>query len=351
MDRFRTLEYFVAAAHARSFSGAARRCGISVPAMAKAIGQLEAHLGVKVFARSPRGLTLTGDGQAYLDQCEPLIAHLDALDASMRESANRPRGVLSVGTVSVLARHCLGPALPAFHRRYPDLRLDLTVIDGPNDPKAESLDVLVTMGWRDDPTLVSRQLVQMRYRVVGTPAYWATHPMPASPADLAAHTVLVFRNHEGMALDVWQYERAGVHQRVEVKGWIVSDDRDTLLDLVLAGEGIARFTDLTIREHVESGRLVPALTDWDTRDAPPIRLMYRPSQRRLPRVRAFADFVTELFGRLDAERDPGLRARLSSERQIWQSRHATWACGSASEVLRRTRPDESAEPGLRASGG
>lgn len=339
MDRFRTLQYFVAAAHVRSFSGAAARCGISVPAMAKAIGQLETHLGVTLFERGPRGLTLTGDGHVYLEQCEPLLAHLEALDASMRESANRPRGVLSIGTVSILARHCLAPALPAFHRRYPDLRLDLTIIDGPADPKAESLDALVTLGWRDDPTMVRRQLAQMRYVIVGTPAYWATHPMPTRPAELAAHKVMVFRNHEGMALDVWQYERDGHRERVDVRGWIVSDDRDALLDLVLAGEGIARFTDLSLRAHLESGRLVPALVDWDTRDAPPIRLMYRPSQRRLPRVRAFADFVTELFARLEAERDPALRARLRSERQIWQSRHATWAWGSASDVLRRTRPN------------
>jgi DNA-binding transcriptional LysR family regulator len=166
--------------------------------------------------------------------------------------------------------------------------------------------------------------------ICASPAYWAAHGVPQRPADLAQHTCLLFRGPEGAVLDLWRYERAGVSESIAVTGWLVSSHRDALLDAVLAGEGVGRFTDITVREHLRSGRLVPALLDWETKDGPPVHLLYRAGHKRTPRVRLFVDFATRLFAQLDAQRDEGVAARLSAERPQWYRR----AYSRASAVAR-----------------
>lgn len=131
----------------------------------------------------------------------------------------------------------------------------------------------------------------------------------------------LFRTPAGTVHDLWQLERNGVKESVAARGWLVSSHRDVALDAALAGEGVVRLTDLTIHTHVCSGRLVPVLLDWEMRDAPPIDVLYRPNQRRIPRVRVFIDFVTELFRELKAERGGKNGRHFRTERPRWWARH------------------------------
>ena len=325
MDKLRALEYFVAAANARSFSRAARALEVTVPAMTRLVGELEKRLGVRLLDRSNRGLNLTADGARYLDTCRPLLQQLSRADDELTGAAARPLGTLVVGSPSYLSEHCIVPALPEFRARHPEIDLDLRNIDRAALPSGGVADVLILFGWPDSRDWVQRRIAQTRMLVCAAPDYWRRHGMPASPRDLERHTCLVYRDAEGTALDLWTYERGGVREAAAVKGWMVSDHRDDLVRAVLDGAGVARFSDLTVQEHLRAGRLVPALADWESKEAPPVNLLFRPAHRRLPRVQRFAEFAVELFARLEKERQPRPAARLSAERPSWYRHRRTRA--------------------------
>ena len=320
MDKLRALQYFIAAAEERSLSGAARRLDISVPAVSKLISSLEHTLGTSLFDRTVHGLTLTSGGEIYLEACQPLLDQLATADEALRGAAANVRGTLVVGSPQMLAQHCLLPALPRFHARYPDIQIDIRDIIALTD--AGGFDLCVLWGWNQPSPadVVQRRIAQSRFLICAAPSYWSANGIPSSPRDLERHVCLLYRTPFGTVHDLWQLERKGVKESVAARGWLVSSHRDVALDAALAGEGVVRLTDLTIRAHIRSGRLVPVLLDWDMRDAPPIDLLYRPNQRRVPRARVFMDFVTELFREMEAERGEEPGAHFRTERPRWWTR-------------------------------
>jgi LysR family transcriptional regulator, regulator for bpeEF and oprC len=330
MDRLRALQYFIAAAEEHSFTGAARRLEVSIPAVAKLVAAFERELGARLFDRTPQGLTLTADGENYLEACRPVLEQLAAADEALTGAAARPRGVVVVGIMAQLMQHCILPALPRFHARYPDIQIDIRVVNRVADVDSGSVDLFVLMGWPEHPDLVHRRIAQTRQFTCAAPAYWAAHGIPKLPRDLEHHVCLAYRNPQGTVIDLWQYERGAEVESVAVSGWLTSNHRDVILDLVLAGEGVARISDLSSHDLVASGRLVPVFPDWEMQDAPPVNLLYRPNHRRTPRVRLFIDFLVERFQELEAEREHGTTAR-SAERPDWYGRRS----GRASTTRRR----------------
>lgn len=330
MDKLRALQYFVTAAEERSFTGAARRLEVSVPAIAKLVTALERHLDASLFDRSAQGLALTADGQCYLESCRPLLEQLAAADEALGAASSRPRGTLVIGAPAFLAQHCIVPSLPWFHARYPDIRIDIRSVD--QNPEASALDVLLVLGWPRQPDLVHRRIGQMQLLTCAAPGYWAAHGMPRHPRDLKRHHCLLFRNPAGTTLDLWQFQRGNETASVAVDGWLLSDHRDVVLDAAVAGEGIARLSDLTIRPYLQRGQLVPALLDWTMQDSPPINLLYRPNHRRIARVRLFIDFVTALFRQLESERDGGIVPRHLAPPPQWHLHR--YAHGSAAARAR-----------------
>ena len=131
MDKLRALEYFVAAAQAGSFAGAARQLDVSVPSIHKLIASLEAQLGTRLFERTHKGLRLTASGDTYLESCRPLLEELAALDRVVSRSADSPSGTLVIGAPSQLTHHLLLPALPRFRALYPDIQIDFRVVQRP----------------------------------------------------------------------------------------------------------------------------------------------------------------------------------------------------------------------------
>lgn len=320
MDKLRALEYFVATARAHSFSGAARELDVSVPAIARLVAALEANLGVNLFERTPQGINLTADGAAYLELCQPLLRQLGAADEALRGAASRPKGTLVVGCPTILSQHCILPWLPEFHGLYPDIQVDMRTVDKPTAVDANVAEVQVLYGWPEHPGLILRRLASTRLLICASPAYWAARGIPARIQDLAQHQCLLFRDQEGTVIDFWEHERNGQKESLSVSGWLVSTHRDDILDAVINGQGVGRFTDLSVREPLRSGLLVPVLLDWESRQAPPINLMYRSSQRRLPRVRLFMDFLVNKFRRMEEEREPQLAVHLTPERPDWYRR-------------------------------
>ena len=320
MDKLRALEYFVAAAHEKSFSGAARQLGVSVPAVAKLVAVLEKTLGVLLFERSSHGLTLTAAGGSYLDACLPALEQLTKADEQTRASVARAPGTVVVGVQHVIADGRLTRALPRFHARYPEITLDIREFQRVTEEETSGIDVFLAMGWPNLPHLVQRRIAAGRFIVLASPDYWARHGMPQRPKDLGRHNCLAIRALEGTVMDLWAFRRGQEEEAVTARGWLMVSNahREMVMSQALAGEGVVRVLDWPNLHDIASGALVRALADWESTEVPPVNLLYRASVRRIPRVRLFIDFVTDLFLELETMRGQPLAA---SGRPEWKGRH------------------------------
>lgn len=320
MDKFRALQYFITAAQTGSLNAAARELNVSVPAVSRLIVALEKSLGVSLLERSSQGLSLTADGMNYLQACSPLVERLIKADDVIRGAADQAKGTLVIGAPPTLSQHCILPALPKFRAEHPDIQIDLRSVDKPNAEHANEAEIMVLVGWPRLPDMVHRHLAYSRMLICASPDYWARYGVPRAPEDLNKHRCLLFRDQDGTVMDFWQHQRQGVTQNVTVCGWLVSNQRDVLLDAAINGLGIVRVMDLSVRRPLERGELVPVLLDWESTQAPPVGLFYRPTQRRLLRVRLAIDFMINLFESLEAERSPEMAIQLKPERPHWYRR-------------------------------
>jgi DNA-binding transcriptional LysR family regulator len=330
MDKLRSLQYVVAASEEGSFSAAARRLEVTIPAVAKMINALERSLGAKLFERSAKGLALTAGGESYLAQCRPALEMLVEADEQLRGAAARVRGPLVVGVQNLIAKSLLAEALPRFHARYPEIELDLrNNTQATNEDDIRTIDVFLSLTWPDAPDMIHRRIGTTRYLVCGSPDYWDRNGMPTHPADLERHNCLLIRTQRGVAMDVWSFARGDEKVSVTARGWLVCSNvhRDIAIKAAGDGQGVVRILDFASEEQVMSGRLVPALRDWQGLDAPPVSLSYWPSRRRNARVRAFAEFAIEIFHEWESRYGPGS----ASPAPRWTK----YRSGRASTVLRR----------------
>jgi DNA-binding transcriptional LysR family regulator len=325
MDKLRSLQYFVAAAEEKSLAGAARRFGVSTQAVAKLVSALERDLGVRLFDRASHGLNLTASGAAYRESCLPALSQLQLADELVR--AAPAQGEVVAGVQHVIAREVLTPALPHFHARYPQIQVDVRDFNRFSEQQTSGIDVFLALGWPRASDLVLRQIATSRTIVVASPAYWARHGMPRHPSELARHTCLPLRSVDGTVMDLWAFARGDERVSVQARGWLTTSNahRDMVIELARAGEGVAYILDWTNGDDLAAGTLVQALADWESPEAPPVNLLYRPSVRRIARVRLFIEYVIDTFQQLEAARG---RATAPAQRPAWLKR--TYGRASAS---------------------
>jgi LysR family transcriptional regulator, regulator for bpeEF and oprC len=307
MDKLRALQYFVSAADGASFSAAARQHGVSAAAVAKQLGALERDLGVQLFERSAHGIALTTAASAYLENCREPLAMLTEADEQAMSTASRIRGIVVVAVQPVIAQESLTAALPRFNALYPDIQLDVRYFMKPEEEQVRGVDVMLVMGWPENTgDLVQRRIGATSFVVCAAPSYWARYGMPQHPSELEAHNCMCIRSNRGSVMDLWNFSKGNERVSVAARGWLVVDNahRDMVRDLAVGGAGVARILDWHQRRGHEtaSGSLVPALTDWSADEVPPVNLLYSQSARRIPRVRLFIDFVTQLFRDIEQQR-------------------------------------------------
>lgn len=332
MDKLRAITYFVTAVEEGSLTRAARRLDVSPPAVQKLIDTLERELGVKLLERSTHGVRTTSSGAKYLDCCRPLLGTLADTESALRHSGQRPSGTLIVATHEQLAHHVLLPALPHFQMRYPEVQIDFRTVHGLTDADAQAAEVLLLHGWMEiDGDFVHRSLGMTRSLILATPEYWLARGIPAEPKDLVRHECLLMRNPAGILIDLWEFTRQDKRQAVNVNGWLVSNAREVVLDGVLRGLGVGRFTEVTTRALIQSGRLQAVLLDWEVQGGPPINLLYRSTTRNNPRAKAFIAFAQHLLEQTDAQ-GKFWAQHPPAERPAWHRR----GYGRASAAVRKS---------------
>lgn len=302
MDKLRAIEYFNRAAESGSFAAAARSFDVSTPAVTQLVAALERSLGIALFHRSTRGLTLTADGERFYEAARKLAADAQDLEQRFGQRGARPRGTLTVGLRPAIGQNCVMPRIGRFLARFPDVELLVKTVRRIEDLETENVDIAVLQGWPPDRDLVVRPLAQTRFVVCASPDYWRRAGTPRDPEDVRDHQCLVYRALEGMLLDRWTFAKGTERRTIDVKSRLFSDDRNWAEEAALAGAGVVRVADLTASRFLSTGLLVPALTDWELTDSPTVYAAYPRHQRQSKLVRAFLEFVVDVFAELERER-------------------------------------------------
>ena len=245
VHKLRGLEYLVAVVDSGGFNAAARQLGVAAPSVHRLVQALEAELGMALIDRSTTPVRPTPYAVDYVARARDLLAQMRELDASLKDQTSAPRGTISLAVHSVVLQFVLPAMLPAFHARYPDIRLDIVDAGPSRDLARLGTDALLQFGWPPQQEAILRTLAETRWLVVATPAYWARHGVPEHPADLARHPCALFRTPFGETLSQWFFEKDGERVKVDVGGWLASDSRDVLDAALYAGQAVARINDLT----------------------------------------------------------------------------------------------------------
>jgi DNA-binding transcriptional LysR family regulator len=275
------------------FTAAARKMGMSVSAVTKAIARLEDELGTQLFNRTTRQVNTTDNGQDFYERCVQILHELE--DA---ETVLKSRNVAAEGRVRAVVPFSFGrvtlvPALPAFYAQYPNISVELNFSDGPVDLVAEGYDVAVRTGQIMDSRLTTRLLTRGAQITAAAPVYLKQHGTPKTPDDLKDHNCIVGRFGPEWEFAAKKGGKTTVKTAVRISGNTVINSGDAYREASVAGLGIVQGTYWLMRKDLESGTLVEVLKDYAVQGAP-ISVLYL-AKRHLPRkVRVFLDFIIAL---------------------------------------------------------
>ncbi|HSU77782.1 MAG TPA: LysR family transcriptional regulator [Burkholderiales bacterium] len=301
MNRAHRLEMLVRAADTGSFARAAQSLGLTASAVSRAMAELERQLHVTLFYRTTRSLRLTQEGEELYRRGREILDKLAEAESAVSRNGARLNGALRVGMSVPLSRHIIMPALSAFMRRHPGLRLDCLILTQPKEMHALGIDVLLRVGALPDSTLVARKLATMRFLLCASPDYLKGAGPLRHPDDLERHRCLVHHApHEPRPWDRWTFEKGGLRKVVQVSPALYSNDREGLITAALNGAGVMR-VGMFDPALIASGRLQRALPEWKCVDQVAIYALYRKAPRIIPKVRAFVDFAAEAMAAFDPE--------------------------------------------------
>ncbi|CAM4375005.1 LysR family transcriptional regulator [Bordetella muralis] len=290
MESLNGIAFFVQAAETRSFSEAGRLLGVSSSAVGKSVSRLEERLGVRLFHRSTRSITLTAEGALFLERCRRIQCEIEAAELELSETQQSPRGRLRISVP--LARVLIMPALIAFMRRYPAIELDVDFSNRLVDVIEDGFDAVIRTGEPADSRLMSRPLGSYRLQLVASPDYLARHGVLETPADLAHHACLMRKFFTTGKLEPWPLKPAenGREWTLPIRG--VCSTSSPLMDMAIAGLGITCLPNFMARSAIERGELVTVL-DAHVEHQGTFRLLWPSSKHLAPKLRVFIDFMAE----------------------------------------------------------
>lgn len=292
MDRLHAMEVFVRVAEAGSFTAAADHLGLARSAVTRQIAALEAHLGVKLIARSTRSLKLTSAGLAYLERSREILDLVGVAESDLAGGDRRPRGPIRISVpMSFGVRH-LVPLVADFVTTYPEVSLDMDFDDRQVNLIESGLDLAIRITTQLDPTQVARRLSVARMVTLASPAYLERHGCPQKPEDLLAHQCL---GYTGTAKVSWPYLVDEELIWVPVRCRLQANSGDALVDMAQRGLGICRQPSFIAAPAIQAGLLTRILVDFPGPELGIYAVF--PSNRYVPsRVRALADYLAERIG-------------------------------------------------------
>lgn len=313
METLANLESFVRSAETGSFSSAARRLALTPAAISRNVAQLERNLGVRLFQRSTRGLTLSEAGERFLASVRGGLDSIQGAIADITVNAGQPAGVLKLNAPPGIGMDFLLPLMPAFMERYPAVTPDWTFDNRPLDLIAAGFDAAVGGGFDLPSGMVARELGRLHLVAVASPAFLRGKRRPKDPVGLANLAGIVMRSPlHGRPRNYVMRNGTGAEMAATLKPVMFVNGPDALCPAALLGLGVALVAMPHALPHLQSGALERLLPDWHS-DVGPLSL-YFASQKLLPaKTRAFVDFVTQAFGEQKVAQALSARNRASGE--------------------------------------
>jgi DNA-binding transcriptional LysR family regulator len=284
------MQVFVAVGEAQGFAAAARRLGMSPPAVTRSISALEAQLGVKLLQRTTRIVRLTEAGARYLLDCKRLLGELEDAEQSLSGAQGQLRGQLSLTASVMFGRLFVAPVLLEFLDRHPQVTGRALLSDRIVDLIDEGLDVGVRIARLSDASFTAVRVGSVREVVCASPAYLKAHGVPRAPLDLLGCEAVAFS--QDRASPTWSLRDGKRTVPVRPRSRLVVNSSEVAIQAAIDGRGVTRALSYMVAAHVKAGHLRIILSDFEPEPLP-IHVIYHEGKRAAARVRAFVDFAVE----------------------------------------------------------
>ncbi len=291
------LGFFSVLASAGSLSAAARELGITTPAVSKHLALMEARLGASLVNRTTRRMSLTPEGEVYLEHARRILGEIDDMEQLLGMSKATPKGLLRVNATLGFGRSHVSPLISKFVRKYPQVEVQLQLSVNPPPLTDDAFDVCIRFGAPPDARVIARRIAPNRRLLCAAPSYLAKHGTPKVPNDLTRHNCIGIRQGEE-AYGVWRLSsgrgRNAAVEAIKTRGNLTTNDGEIAVNWALDGHGILMRAEWDIERYLRSGRLVHVLPQYHTPDAD-IHAVYPQRHQLSGRVRAFVDFLADHF--------------------------------------------------------
>ncbi|WP_336778744.1 LysR family transcriptional regulator [Pantoea sp. USHLN256] len=277
------LKIFIKVGETQSFTKAAQALGLTQSGVSRAITRLELDLRVTLLNRNTHSVSLTTDGVFLYESSKSLIHEMDEVGHSITGRTVFPEGELKITTPSAYGRLVIIPMLKEILDRYPALTIDAVMTDRLVDLVEEGFDAAIRIGSVQDSRLIARTIKHLRFVTVASPEYLNSHGIPKEPAELVQHNCLAVKAHRTGRSTKWFYSIAGEQQAFDIKGNLVVDTADVLLEAALSGMGVVQIMDFAVGKYLENGKLVELLQEYSEASIP-LSLIYAKSRHRSPKI-------------------------------------------------------------------
>ncbi len=291
------LGFFSVLASVGSLSAAARELGITTPAVSKHLALMESRVGVTLISRTTRRMSLTPEGELYLEHARRILGDIDHMEALLGVSKATPKGLLRVNATLGFGRSHVAPLISKFARKYPQVEVQLQLSVNPPMLTEDAFDVCIRFGAPPDTRVIARRLAPNRRLLCAAPSYLAKRGIPKVPNDLTRHNCIGIRQGEE-AYGVWRLTsgrgKSATTEAIKTRGTLSTNDGEIAVNWALDGHGILMRAEWDIERYLKSGRLVQVLPQCHTPDAD-LYAVYPQRHQLAARVRAFVDFVAQSF--------------------------------------------------------
>jgi DNA-binding transcriptional LysR family regulator len=285
------MRVFVAVAQARSFRVASERLGVTRSAVSQSLRRLEDDMGVALVERTTRSVRLTEAGARLFDVARAALGDLERVVDEVCAGEASPSGLLRLSVSSIAESFLEAATLAGFLDAHPNIQLDITVSDEPDDIVAAGFDAGVRLGEVIERDMVAIAVSEkQRQLVVASPAYLKRHPAPRHPRELGSHACINWRRRPDVAPYRWEFTERGRDFDVALESRVTTNDMGVMVRLVCAGAGLTFGMEETFRPHLERGELVAVLEDFSA-PFPGFYLYYPKRAQPSPRLRALIDYM------------------------------------------------------------
>ena len=287
------LSFFSTLAASGSLSAAARELGLTAAAVSKHLTQMESRAGVALINRTTRRMTLTPEGEVYLEYARRILDEIDELSELLGSAKKRPKGLLRVNATLGFGRSHVAAAISRFVVQYPQVSVQLQLSVAPPPLTDDAFDVCIRFGEPPDTRVIARRLASNRRLLCAAPSYLALHGMPHTAHDLTKHNCIGIRQGDE-AYGVWRLTTGSAAspktETVKIRGNLTTNDGEIAVKWALDGHGILMRAEWDIKQYLDDGALIRVLPDYDTPNAD-IFAVYSQRHQMSNRIRAFVEFI------------------------------------------------------------